>query len=222
MRTIFKILGLIIIAVVIIAASIYIVMWDMKKSSYSSEYEYQVEIHPDRDIYNVTVMVPLPEELSEENITAPEDWDVIFNRSISLGGIEYQNVLVITADRIEGGSYRSVYVSMGSEDDIDTKDPWEKEPMLEPKADTTEVECDYPGTSDDVECYEYTGEIFARFEAGEDARTNISVEIYGSNSWWVGGWSGNEYYDRFWREIEGSGEGHYETEGDVRTGMGNY
>ncbi len=222
MKTAFKVLILILVIIAVIAASIYVVMWDMKRSSYTSDYEYRVEINPDEDISNVTVLVPLPKELAGQNRSVPEGWEVEFVDNISVEGKKYENVLSIEADEIPSGTYQTLTISMESDEEIDTEDPWGKEPMLEPKSNTTEVECDYPGASEKVRCYSYSGGIFARFETEGEAQTHISVELYGTNSWWVGGWSGNEYFDRSITEIEGEATGHYETEGEVRTGVGNY
>ncbi|MFP4000335.1 MAG: hypothetical protein ACLFU5_00330 [Thermoplasmata archaeon] len=219
----FKIIAVVVITVLIIFTSLYALMWDMKRRSYSSQYEYQLDIRSDSEITNVTVFVPLPEELSEENISAPEGWDVEFHDEMTLNGIEHENILSVEVDEISRYAYRSVSISMEKEEDIDTQDPWDKEPMLGPKNNLIEIDCDYPGASEsEVECYRYSGVIYASFEAEENTTTDISLEIYGSNTWWVGGWSGNEYHDRLWVHIEGNGTGIYEGSGEVRTGVGNY
>lgn len=218
----FKIIGIVVIAVLLVLLSLYLVMWDMRRRSYSSQFEYRLDIHPDSDISNVEVYAPLPEDLSGEDITAPDGWNVEFYAEIILNGRDHENMIKVEAEEITAHSYESLFISMDKDEDIDTIDPWDKEPMIEPKDNLNEIDCDYPGASERVRCYRYSASIYARFEAEEDTKTDISVEIYGSNTWWVGGWSGNEYYDRSWAQIVGGSEGIHEATGEVRTGMGNY
>lgn len=218
----FKIIAVVIVVTLLVLTSLYILMWDMKRRSYTSQYEYHLEIHPDSDISDVRVIAPLPGELSEEEMSVPEGWDIEFHDEITVEGVNYENMLAIEADEISGGSYPTLFVTMDSDEEIDTMDPWDDEPMIEPKNDVEETNCDYPGASDEVECYRYSGVIIAQFQAEEDTRTDISVEIYGSNTWWVGGWSGNEYNDRLWVQVADNGKGTYEGSGKLRTGVGNY
>lgn len=103
---------------------------------------------------------------------------------------------------------------------IETRNP---EVLLRPRSGAVEVPCPMPAPSGtDMECREYSGYIYARYEAPSNASVDFSVEVTGSNSWFILGWSGNEYRDRQSLQLTGPVKGWHETEGFLSTGIGRY
>ncbi|MBS3781382.1 MAG: hypothetical protein KGY66_01855 [Candidatus Thermoplasmatota archaeon] len=212
-----KLLLTIILPALLILGSVYGLGNYVKGRTLTSEYEYEVVINPDEDIYNFTLEVPFPSDLSEGDISAPPQW----NHTID----EDENMLRIEAEKIEnifGDRYRKLSLSIDTEDEIDTLDPWDNEPMLEPGSEFTKVECNSSDDSERLECYNYTGTVNATYDAESGTEVAISVELSGMNRWWLIEDIENQYFDRLSVDIEGDGEGEYTADGQVKTGMGTY
>ncbi len=206
MKIEFKKLVPLMILILLIIATGYTVTWAMKGRSHTSEYEYQVTIESTFDLHDVLLLVPLPAEFSEEDMEYPESWDVVFYEKISY----HENMLHIRIPHLAANTEGSLNISVDWIGEIDTADPWEKEPMLvDSKEEVTEVEPDL---------YGYTMEVSAIYQAEERSKVNINIELIGRNRWWIFRWTGNEYRDILTVEIYGDGEGIYEGDGYVSTG----
>ncbi|WP_458207866.1 hypothetical protein [Haladaptatus sp. NG-SE-30] len=120
-------------------------------------------------------------------------------------------------------THDDVDISTGVESDrtIDTRSPIESESLLHPHENRTETAC-FSSQDEDETCYTYDGRIFVSYEAAPDTAVSISIELWGSNSWWVFGWNYNEYIDRQSVEIVGPQDGWVITDGNLETGQGNY
>jgi len=70
---------------------------------------------------------------------------------------------------------------------------------VEPRVDATETAC-LDGTE---RCQEYTGFVYAEYDADPSTDVAIRVSQRGENSWWVGGWSRNVYSDAMSTSLEG-------------------
>lgn len=112
-------------------------------------------------------------------------------------------------------------VAVESERTIDTRAPIDSEPLLRPQTNRTETACFMPHDREET-CYTYTGRIFVSYDAVPDTTVYISIELRGTNSWWVFGWNFNEYTDRQTVELTGPQDGWIPTEGQLETGQGNY
>lgn len=104
---------------------------------------------------------------------------------------------------------------------IDTRSPIGSEPLLHPHENRTETAC-FTARAGEETCYTYDGRAFLSYDAAPDTVVYVSVELGGTNSWWVFGWSFNEYRDRQSVEVVGPRDGWVVTDGDLETGSGNY
>lgn len=112
-----------------------------------------------------------------------------------------------------------------SDRSIDTRSPLGDEPMLSPKENVSEVDCATVGPavySMGERCYAYTSYVYADYAAPSEAHASFSVELEGSNSWWVGGWSSNWYADSVRFTLDGEGDGWTETRGTYTEEAGRY
>ena len=108
-----------------------------------------------------------------------------------------------------------------SEDPIDTGGALDTEPLPRPHEDRMETAC-FMATGEEETCYSYTGRVFVSHDGAPDTAVYVSIEIWGTNSWWVFGWNGNDYIDRQSVEVVGSPDGWLGTDGELETGQGNY
>jgi hypothetical protein len=139
------------------------------------------------------------------------------------------------AERIDPGEYDPSDPNMGVRDDgsfsfdvtvvaddsVETADPFGTEPLLDPRYNLTEVECTF-GAGARQECYEYDSQVYAAYDAPENATVYVGTELDGRNEWFSGGWTGNEYRQRIRTELLGPGTGWYLAEGELEIGSGRY
>ncbi|WP_396612173.1 hypothetical protein ACH9L7_02480 [Haloferax sp. S1W] len=106
---------------------------------------------------------------------------------------------------------------------IDTRDPGGAEPLFEPRSNVTGVPCEWPHEDDETRCYRYDTRIFVAYDGPETTQLSVTVELVGTNSWWVGGWNYNEYTDRVSvYDLPADQRGWVVVEGHLQTGVGNY
>lgn len=104
---------------------------------------------------------------------------------------------------------------------IDTRDPVGTEPVFEPRANAVRVPCDW--RDEDSVCYRYDTRVFLRYDGPETATVSVTVELRGTNSWWVGGWNYNEYRDGVYAyDLPADRQGWVVVAGELETGSGNY
>jgi len=114
-----------------------------------------------------------------------------------------------------------IQTSVATDQTIDTQSPINSEPLLRPHENLTDTAC-FMADDDEGRCYTYDGHVFASYDATPDTVVYVSVRLRGANSWWVFGWNFNEYVDHQSVEIIGSNEDWVATQGELRTGNGNY
>ncbi|MDZ7688540.1 MAG: hypothetical protein U5J64_07440 [Halobacteriales archaeon] len=113
-----------------------------------------------------------------------------------------------------------------SDESIDTRSPLDNEPMLSPKENVSEVDCGvvwreyYYSTGE--RCYAYTSYVYADYDASSETQVSFSIELEGSNSWWIGGWSSNWYTDSVRFTHDGERNGWTATRGTYTEEGGSY
>jgi hypothetical protein len=112
-------------------------------------------------------------------------------------------------------------VTLVADEWIDTADPFDDEPLLDPGADRTEADC-FGGSSGTQHCYEYDGQMYAEYDTAEVTTVYVSAELTGRNEWFSGGWTGNEYHEWSRTELLGPQSGWVLSEGELEVGSGNY
>ncbi|AFK20365.1 hypothetical protein E6P09_13345 [Haloferax mediterranei ATCC 33500] len=106
---------------------------------------------------------------------------------------------------------------------IDTRSPEGAEPLFHPRANSQRVPCEWPREDDETRCYSYDTMLFLQYDGPETTNVSVNVELYGTNSWWVGGWNYNEYSDRIHAyDIPADRQGWVVVDGELQTGAGNY
>jgi len=108
--------------------------------------------------------------------------------------------------------------------DVNTKNTIGNEPLLSPKYNLTRstYEIPYPEGRTPPNYYEYESRIYADYTAAANAIVPIYIEAEGRNSWWVYGWSGNNYRDRIELTFTGEQHGWYVASGKLVEGEGRY
>ena len=112
-------------------------------------------------------------------------------------------------------------VTLVADEQIDTADPFDDEPLLAPGADRTEVDC-FSGNSVTRRCFEYDGQVYADYETSERTTVYVSAQLHGRNEWFSGGWTGNEYREWSRVELRGPQSGWLPTDSELVIGSGNY
>ena len=108
---------------------------------------------------------------------------------------------------------------------INTKDPVGNALVLLPKYNLLISEPPYDTPSPDYiepEYYEYDSRIFAQYNTSNHPTVYITVEVTGTNEWWVGGWRSNSFRDMISIQMNGPQEGWRTTQGSMVTGDGIY
>ncbi|MDD4127957.1 MAG: hypothetical protein PHV39_09805 [Methanomicrobium sp.] len=107
---------------------------------------------------------------------------------------------------------------------INTKQPYDKEPMFRPYSflNMTENEKFNIKESNDYAKSQIEVPIYLSYEAESDNTLTISCELRGSNEWHVLGWQWNLYEERIENEFKGSKNGVYLLEGVLTAGDGVY
>lgn len=119
----------------------------------------------------------------------------------------------------DDGSFR-FSVALAATDTVDTAGPFDDEPLLTPKSDLREVDCQYP--SEMARCYEYDSLVYVTYETDPETTVDVAAELSGSNEWFSGGWSGNEYREWTHVELVGPQSGWIVTAGELEVGTGSY
>lgn len=246
-----KKVGLGIIAVIVALVSLWMYhAHRLYEESYRSEYHYGIRIQTDSVLHNVTLFVPLPvfeekskigDEMMAGNASKRDDWDCRIVETehgkmleISAAEIapEFRPLPVpLPPESIEPGEEETlasmpegITVTVDADHDINTKNPIGNEPLLSPEYDLTRSTCElpYPERRGPPNCYEYESRIYADYTASPDAKFSIYIELEGRNSWWVYGWSGNEYRDNVNVTLVGEKHGWHVASGRLIEGEGRY
>lgn len=122
---------------------------------------------------------------------------------------------------LDDGSFRFT-IRVAANDTIDTADPFESEPLLGPKTGLDGAECRPASQTKTKTCYEYASLVYADYDTDADTTVHVAVELSGSNEWFSGGWSGNEYRDRTHVEPVGPQSDWVVSSGELEVGVGTY
>jgi hypothetical protein len=105
---------------------------------------------------------------------------------------------------------------------IETRDPVGASPTLYGDGVTRELtECRAP-YRDETACFGYDAPVYLSYETADDAQVDATTSFYGSNEWFTGGWTGNNYRDRVRVSATGPRNDWATAEGYTETGVGNY
>jgi hypothetical protein len=210
---------------ILVVASFFGISYYFYADSYSSTYTYSIDIATNHPIEDVTCFLPLP---SAENSTGIH-LDIVDAFTTNKRGVyeisetEYGVMLKLTIDTVKPSDPFHVFVEIPAAHEINTKNPHDSEILLQPKMNMTQTECQFPHPHwDYLSCFTYKSTIFAQYNTPLSTEVSISVSLTGRNSWWVFGWSGNEYTDKLKISLEGESFHWKEGSGTLITGFGRY
>lgn len=115
--------------------------------------------------------------------------------------------------------------------EINTKKPFETEPLLRPYnilnvtgKDNSFFSKDYfkGKISDEYSESQIEVPVYLSYETDTDNILSISCTLRGSNEWWKGGWTGNSYEESAGNKFKGIKCGTYTLEGVLTAGKGAY
>lgn len=191
-----------------------------------SEYRYHASVNPPAPISNVTVRLPVPlrdgsvefaDALTGDEGIRPEDW------SYAIVTTDRDPMLEISIETLEPTNRPySIEMDVPSDAEIDTRDALETEPTLGGKSNLQEGACDFPHPDewdDRLRCYTYESVFYGEYEP---TGTSVAVDatFVGENSWFNGGWTGNDYTDFTHGFVDGTGW--VSGRGSFREGVGRY
>ncbi|WP_254274007.1 hypothetical protein [Haloarcula marina] len=106
---------------------------------------------------------------------------------------------------------------------IETRTPVGASATFYPGASVTRTltACSFP-YRDETACFEYDAPVYLAYDAPESARVDASAMVVGSNQWFSGGWTGNDYHDRVHANATGPRDGWVNASGHTEAGRGNY
>lgn len=64
--------------------------------------------------------------------------------------------------------------------------------------------------------------MYAAYETGAETNVYVAAELSGSNEWFSGGWSGNQYREHTHVELVGPQPNWLVTAGELEVGTGSY
>lgn len=114
-----------------------------------------------------------------------------------------------------------VDVTIQADHSIDTRNPTGTEPLLSPEFDRAVAPCDL-AHFETQQCYDVESRAFVSYEAPAETRSSVWVEFEGRNEWWIFGWNGNSYSERYSTEFHGPQDDWHVLDGILETGWGNY
>ncbi|MGM0771324.1 MAG: hypothetical protein ACQESU_06925 [Halobacteriota archaeon] len=110
-----------------------------------------------------------------------------------------------------------------SDDELNTRDPFENELLFTPVSNIEQVPDMFPSEGqDNLKTYRYESLIYASYDSSEENTLDLSMSLTGSNEWWIYGWSGNSYNEHISLTLEGSMHEWIPVEGRLITGEGKY
>lgn len=199
--------------------------YSLYSRSYSSTLTYSIDITVNDDIQDMKFLIPLPHHgksavihrTIETNLSDIRGW------TLALTETEYGTMLEFLVHSITADHPLNISITLPTDHEIDTKNPLTSEPIFLPKNDLNQIECPFPHPDwDYLSCYTYTSMLYVDFNATPVTELSIAISIHGRNSWWVFGWSGNEYSDELYLSLEGEHHDWVPIPGSLTTGFGRY
>lgn len=199
-----------------------------------SSYGYSVSLSTTATLQDVTLLFPVPatetngavvEAVAAGRADTPAGWDVAITDTDHGPMLRIQSADIRAERQPDGRTYSTYGISLSipTGTEIDTKDPFDDEPLLRPRIDQRERPCPNQAVPVPEEtCYSYESRIFANYTAPAGADVDVYVVAGGTNDLTGAGRQFNRYYDRVTVFLDGSQSGWREAEGFSSTGVGTY
>lgn len=199
-----------------------------------SSYGYSVSLSTNATLEAVTLLLPIQvtdgngavvRAVTQGRAETPAAWDVTVVDT-EFGPMLRIRAAVVPAERQPDGRTYSTYgisLSVPSSAEIDTKDPFDDEPLLRPRIDQRPRPCPNQAVPEPEEtCYSYESRAFVNYTAPAGAEVGVYIVAGGMNDLTGAGRQINRYYDRVTVFLDGPQSGWREAEGFSSTHVGTY
>ena len=244
----------VVVLLTVLLGAVWLYSGHLYRTSYESEYTYEVTVSTNGTLTNATIYLPMPEATDTADLGAvaveagtdrsgPLAYEVVATERgpmLAASATEFPVTpeyyrfverdgrgerVAISEDEYDSDDpsmmvddTRSVRidVTVPVERSVDTATPWDGEPLLHPRIDRRPTGCDFPGP-EWRQCYEYDTAVYASYDTGTETDVYASTTLYGTNSWWVFGWSSDEYRDDVTVTRDGPQSGRIDATGTLET-----
>jgi hypothetical protein len=212
-------------------------------TSLTGNYTYATTITTDSTLSNVTLFIPVPEDLSGNSPVVaaisggtlsgvPASWKLTL---FYTGKTTVVKIAVPSINPPEGTTSEKPFSitfsanisskNISSKNHIETINPIEKGVIFRPVQNLSEVPCGsgvsgLPPSAGSQHCFEYQTSIYADYQSSPDASVSISSDMSGQNSWRIFELHSNEYRARITAAIPGESHGWMMARGMLITGTG--
>jgi hypothetical protein len=204
-------------------------------ASLSGNYTYSTTITTDSMLSNVTLFIPVPEDLSGNSpvIAAisggtisgiPAGWKLTL---FDTGKTTIVKIAVPSINPPDGTTREKPFsitfsANISSKDHIETINPKEKGIIFRPVQNLSEVPCvsGLPPSTGSQRCYEYQTSVYADYQSSPDASVSITSDLAGKNSWRIFEPRSNEYRVGITVTVPGENHGWTVARGILITGTG--
>lgn len=253
-RIVVGVVLVVLVLVAVVIGGLWLYSDHLYRTSYESEYTYEVTLSTNGTLSNATIYLPVPATTDAADLGAaavergtdqsgPLSYEVVETERgpmLAVSAPEYavtpEYFRFVERDgrgervEIDESEYdpddpsmmvndsRSVRfeVTVPVDRSVDSATPWTGEPLLRPRSDRRPTDCDVP-VADWLQCYAYDTAVYASYETGDDTEVYASATLYGTNAWWVFGWSYDQYRDDVTVTLDGPQDGWTETTGQLET-----
>lgn len=206
-------------------------------ASLSGTYTYTTTITTDSRLSNVTLFIPVPENLTGNSpviaeFSAGTVAGIPAGWTSTLFDTGKTTLVKITAPAItppEGTTPEKPFtitlsVNTSSKNRIETLNPVENGVIFRPVQNLKAVNCpeNSPVSTGSERCYEYETTIYADYLSSPNASVSISSDLAGKNSWKIFELHSNEYRTRITVGMSGENHGWTTAKGVLTSGIGMY
>jgi hypothetical protein len=205
------------------------------QNTLAGTYSYTCWITTDGPLYNVTLFIPVPadvtgnspmvSEFSSRTMKGiPPAWNTTL---FDTGKSTLIRIMTPALLPPEGTTASGPYTVMLSSETtsrtpIDTRNPVEKSAIFRPVQALNETTCPAGRAGDSVRCFTYTTAVYADYRAAGDTTVSIAAAITGRNTWTVFGPHSNEYHSDVSITMKGEQQGWRVLEGELTSGTGTF
>jgi hypothetical protein len=205
------------------------------RNSLSGTYTYTCTITTDAPLYNVTLFIPVPADLTGNSPMVsgfsshmmngvPAEWDTtLFDTGKSTLLKVMTPAIVPPEGTTASHPYTITFTSeTRSRTPIGTRDPVEKSAMFRPVQALNGNACPAMFADGSSQCFTYTTSMYADYTTGADTTVTITSAVTGENTWTIFEPLSNEYHTDISTRMRGENHGWTVLNGELSSGTGTY
>lgn len=203
------------------------------RQSLTSTYEYSLTFSTSETLRNVTLFIPVPEDMKGkspfiEQYSAGTFTGIPAGWAVTLLGSDKATMLKLEAAVISGSDMNGFSFTNSATESvkgpIDTKSPVSGAIILRPVQKPRSVACpelNAPESAGAV-CSLYESAVYADYEASPNAKIEIDSTLVGKNTWTIFQPAANEYRNSISVTMLGANHGWVIAKGTLLSGIGSY